>query len=199
MAENALNLLPLLRVGFIQKQKNTIQYSPLRLSSFLNIYIQGSLCLCYILFFEGAVGLAQCSSVIIFDLEIFKSVHINPEMQIIDPEDCCGALKSECSYDAVKFKRIIMVLGNENWNCSQAGSSLKYFRMPPKSKDLWFHCLDIAEQSVFWIHVIAIIPIQIHLIKSAFACSTEIVSGKLKKWLVRFQASSATIKHFEMI
>lgn len=52
---------------------------------------------------------------IAFDLTIFKHVPINPEMQITDPEDCCGALRSECSFDGVKFKRIIMVFGgNEN-------------------------------------------------------------------------------------
>lgn len=90
-------------------------------------------------FSHRAGGIVQCSN-ITFDLEIFKRVAINPEMQIIDPEDCCGALRSECSFDGVKFKRIIMVLGNENWNRSQAGSSLKCFRMPPESKDLWFHC-----------------------------------------------------------
>lgn len=90
-------------------------------------------------FFYGAGGIVECSN-IAFDLEIFKRVPINPEMQIIDPEDCCGALRSECSFDGVKFKRIIMVLGNENWNRSQAGSSLKCFRMPPESKGLWFHC-----------------------------------------------------------
>lgn len=36
---------------------------------------------------------------------------INLEMQIIDPEDCRGALRSECSFDGVEFKRIIMVWG----------------------------------------------------------------------------------------
>lgn len=57
--------------------------------------------------------IVQCSN-IAFDLEIFKHAHINLEMQIIDPEDCHGALRSECSFDGVKFKRIIMVLGNES-------------------------------------------------------------------------------------
>lgn len=61
-------------------------------------------------------------------------------MQITDPEDFSGALRSESSFDGVKFKRIIMVLGNENWNQSQAGSSLKCFRMPPEWRRLWFHC-----------------------------------------------------------
>ena len=64
-------------------------------------------------FSRGARATVQCSN-ITFDLEIFKRVAINPEMQIIDLEDCCGALRSECSFDGVKFKRIIMVLGNEN-------------------------------------------------------------------------------------
>lgn len=105
-------------------------------------------------------------------------------MQIIDPEDFCGALRSECSFDGVRFKRIIMVLGNENWNRSQAGSSVKCFRMPLDSKDLWFH----SSASRLWSEFISflLLSTQIHLIMSASPCSTEIVSVKLKSGLFNF-------------
>lgn len=100
-------------------------------------------CLCKIsLLWSISAGIFQCSN-IAFDLAIFKRVPINPQMQIMDPEDCCGALRSDCSFDGVKFKRIITVLGNENWDHSQAGFPLKCFRMPPESRGLWFHCSTV--------------------------------------------------------
>lgn len=112
VAENALDLPP----HWLHAQKvKTIQYSALRLSSYLIISLGLFMLMSLFPFFFFAEpgGIAQCSN-ITFDLKIFKRVPINPEMQIIGPEDCCGALRSECSFDGVKFKRIIMVLGNEN-------------------------------------------------------------------------------------
>lgn len=47
--------------------------------------------------------------IIAFDLGIIKSVLANPQMKIIDPWNYHGALRSECSFDGVKFKRIIVV------------------------------------------------------------------------------------------
>ena len=49
--------------------------------------------------------------ILYFDLEIFKHVAVNPERPITEPEDCRGASRSERSFDGVKFKRIIVVLG----------------------------------------------------------------------------------------
>ena len=162
-------------------------------SLILSQYIIRTVCVYVIIsFFYGAGGIVWCSS-ITFDLEIFKRVPINPEMQIIDPEDCCGALRSECSFDGVKFKRIIMVLGNEYWNRSQAGSSLKCFRMPPESRGLWFHCSAGA------VCVLNSYRSYYYPTKSTSLSQPLLVPlncfSEAQKRLVLFQAPSTTIKH----
>lgn len=63
---------------------------------------------------------------------------------------------------------------------------LKCFRMPPKSKGLWFHRSSCSEFIAF-----LLLSTQIHLTESASPCFTEIVSVKRPG---SFQCLSTTIK-----
>lgn len=101
----AVNALDPLSLGWFG---STVQQSALRPSSALNVSLRLFTFTSLLPLLCGDGDVAQCSN-ISFDLEIFKRVPINPEMQIIHPEDCRGALRSECSFDGVKLKRIIMV------------------------------------------------------------------------------------------
>lgn len=109
---------------------------------------------------------------------------INPQMQISEPQDCCGAWRSERSFDGVKFKRIIMVFwGNENWNRGQAESLWSASVCLLRQRALWFHCSasSCALQMCSEFISLLSLPIQIHLIRSASPRTTFIVWVKGSK------------------
>lgn len=60
-------------------------------------------------------------------------------MQITDPEDCCGALRSERSFDGVEFKRIIMVWGMKTETVVKLDPLWSASACTPSQKALWFH------------------------------------------------------------
>lgn len=111
MVENALDLSELPTSSSEGKKQSNILLS---VSHHISIHhFDLCLCLCnYSPFFMEPGDVVQHSN-IAFDLEPFKRVPINLEMQITGPEDCCGALRSERTFDGVRFKRIITVWRNE--------------------------------------------------------------------------------------
>lgn len=59
-------------------------------------------------------GKLLAAAITAFDLGIFKRAAVNLEMQIIELEDCCGALRSACSFSGVGIQKNNHGLGSGN-------------------------------------------------------------------------------------